>query len=157
MSSLEDAWRKVPEALRRDARVAGAAAEGYIALQAGGRAAELIERSLEQAWDSDLAGLYGDCAGSDALGQIERAERWLAAHADDAALLLTLGRLCAVQGLWGKAQNYIDASIAIEPTHAAHLAAAQLNDKLGNAEAAQRHTRVALELALVKLRERAAG
>jgi HemY protein len=71
--------------------------------------------------------------------------------------LLTLGRLCAVQGLWGKAQNYVDASIAVEATYPAHLAAVQLQEKLGNAEAAQRHTRAALELALVKLRERAAG
>ncbi len=156
LPSLEEAWRKVPDALRRDARVARAAAEGYVALKTGARAAELIERSLEQNWDSDLAGLYADCAGGDAVRQIERAERWLEAHPGDAALLLTLGRLCAVQGLWGKAQNYVDASLAVEATHAAHLAAAQLQEKLGNAEAAQRHTRAALDLALVRLRERAA-
>ena len=47
---------------------------------------------------------------------IERAESWLKQHPDDAALLLTLGRLCAQQELWGKAQSYLDASIAVEPT-----------------------------------------
>jgi HemY protein len=154
VDSLNEAWRKVPEALRRDARVARAAAEGYVALNAGERAAALIERSLDAAWDSDLAALYADCAGADTVVPIERAERWLAAHPGDAALLLTLGRLCAKQGLWGKAQNYLDASIAVEATYPAHLAAVQLHEKLGNAEAAQRHTRKALNLALAKLRER---
>ena len=160
LATLDEAWRKVPDALRRDTAVARAAAEGYAALNAGARAAEIIERSLEQTWDSDLAALYGTCGkreGEDTVRQIDRAERWLAAQPHDAALLLTLGRLCARQGLWGKAQNFIDASIAIEATYPAHLAAAQLQEQLGNTDNAQRHTRAALDLALVALRERAAG
>jgi HemY protein len=152
--ALDEAWRKVPDAQRRDTTVAYAAAEGYVNLKSGARAAEIIERSLDQAWDSDLAALYADCAGNDTVQQIERAERWLTAHPQDAALLLTLGLLCMRQELWGKAQNYVDASIAIEAAYPAHLVAAQLHDRLGNAEKAQAHTRVALDLALTKLRER---
>ena len=155
-ATLDDAWRKVPDALRRDTVVARAAAQGYVEIKAGERAAEIIERSLDYAWDSDLAGLYADCT-SDTVRQIERAERWLAAHAQDASLLLTLGRLCARQELWGKAQNYMDASISIDATYPAHLAAAQLHAKLGNLENVQRHTHAALDLALAKLREREAG
>ena len=132
--------------------VARAAAESFIALKSGARAAEIIERSLEQTWDSELAALYGACADADSdagatVPRIERAERWLTAHPQDASLLLTLGQLCARQALWGKAQNYLDASIAIEATYPAHLAAARLHENLGNADNAQRHTRAALELA----------
>lgn len=161
-ATLDEAWRKAPDAQRRDTVVARAAAEGFIALKSGARAAEIIERSLEQTWDSELAALYGECADADsAVGdivpRIERAERWLTAHAQDASLLLTLGRLCARQELWGKAQNYLDASIAIEATYPAHLAAARLHEKLGHLENVQRHTRAALDLALAKLRERDAG
>jgi HemY protein len=162
-AALDEAWRKVPDAQRRDTVVARAAAVGFVSLNtaaAGARAAEIIERSLEQTWDSELAALYGACAegaGADPVPQIERAERWLAAHAQDASLLLALGQLCARQGLWGKAQNYVDASIAIEATYPAHLAAAHLHGKRGNADNAQRHINAALDLALVKLRERAAG
>ncbi|MEQ1772506.1 MAG: heme biosynthesis HemY N-terminal domain-containing protein [Burkholderiales bacterium] len=157
VAALDEAWRKVPEVQRRDTAVARAAAEGYVTLNtsaAGARAAEIIARSLDQTWDSDLAALYADCAGEDTVQQIERAERWLSTHSHDAALLLTLARLCARQGLWGKAQNYVDASIAIEPTYPAHLAAAQLHGELGKPENVQRHTRAALDLALAKLRER---
>jgi HemY protein len=154
-TTLDDAWRKVPDALKRDLRVARAAADGYIAVGAGARAGEIIERSLDNNWDSELAARYADCTGADAVRQIERAERWLTAQPRDAALLLTLGRLCAQQGLWGKAQSYLDASISIEPTYQAHLAAAQLQEKLGNAEAAQRHTRQSLTLATAKLEQKA--
>jgi HemY protein len=153
VATLDEAWRKVPEAQRRDTVVARAAADGYIDLKRGSRAAEIIERSLDEVWDSELAGRYADCAGDDALPHIERAERWLKAHSQDAALLLTLGRLCLRQELWGKAQNYVDASIAIEPGYAAHLVAAQLHEKLGNTANAQRHTKAALDLALARLRE----
>ena len=155
--TLEDAWRKVPEVLRRDPRVARAAAEGFITLKAGERAAELIEHTLDQNWDSELAARYGDCADcADSAGnagprQIERAERWLAAHPGDALLLLTLGRLCAREKLWGKARNYLDASISVEPTYQAHLACAQLHEHLGDGAAAQTHYRESLALALARL------
>ncbi len=162
LTTLDEAWRKVPDPLRRATVVARAAAESFIALKSGARAAEIIERSLEQTWDSELAALYGACADADSdagatVPRIERAERWLTAHPQDASLLLTLGQLCARQALWGKAQNYLDASIAIEATYPAHLAAARLHENLGNADNAQRHTRAALELALAKLREREDG
>ena len=135
----------------------GTASEGFITLKAGERAAELIEHSLDQNWDSDLAARYGDCADcADSTGdagtrQIERAERWLAAHPGDAMLLLTLGRLCAREKLWGKARNYLDASISVEPTYQAHLACAQLHEQLGDGAAAQTHYRESLNLALARL------
>lgn len=162
LASLDEAWRKIPEALRRDTRVAQAAAQSYLSRNAGEHAAAMIERSLDHLWDSDLAGLYADCAGPSvsadgvALRQIERAERWLAAHRSDAALLCTLGRLCARRSLWGKARNYLDASISVEPTVEAHLAAAQLHEQLGEVDAAQKHYRESLELAL-KLLKRSAS
>jgi HemY protein len=56
--------------------------------------------------------------------------------------------LCARQALWGKAQSYLEASISVEPTYNAHLELARLHEKLGNTEAARRHYRESLELAL---------
>lgn len=166
LATLDDAWRKTPEALRRDTVVAQAAARGYLALQsdksemsneAGQHAAAILENSLEQSWDSDLVRLYADCEGADVVKQIDRAERWLTTHPRDAMLLFTLGRLCVRQELWGKARNYLDASLSMEPTYVTHLAAAQLHQSLGDADAARHHVWAALELALAKLRERSAG
>lgn len=150
--ALNEAWQKVPAQERTDSRVAAAAAQCFIALGGCERAHRIIEDALEASWDSELVGLYAECAGGDAVKRIERAETWLRAHANDAALLLTLGRLCGERELWGKAQSYLEASIAVEPTYSAHLAAARLHEKLGNADAARRHYRESLELALAHLR-----
>ncbi|MGH8772361.1 MAG: heme biosynthesis protein HemY, partial [Burkholderiales bacterium] len=96
--------------------------------------------------------LYAECVGGDALTRIERAERWLNAHPDDSELLLTLGKLCAHQGLWGKAQSYFDASLALNGSHAAHLALAKLYER-NNPEKACQHYQKGFALALSELRE----
>ena len=150
--ALEEAWEKVPAADRSDRRVATAAAQCFIALGGCDKAHRIIEEALEAGWDSDLVGLYAECGDGDIVKRIERAETWLKQHPGDAALLLTLGRLCADRGLWGKAQSYLEASLAIEPAHTAHLALARLQEQLGNADAARRHYRESLDLALAQLK-----
>lgn len=157
LRALSEAWQKVPPVERRDAKVAAAAAQCFIALGAGTEAQQIIEQSLQAGWDSALVLLYAEPVNGDALPRIERAEGWLQAQPRDAPLLLTLGRLCARQGLWGKAQSYLEASIAIEPTWSAQLALAQLHEKLGNAEAAHRHARESLDLAVERLRQATGG
>lgn len=155
--ALEEAWNKVPSSERGERRVALAAARGFIALGACSEAHRIIEQALAANWESELVRLYAECDGGDTLRRIERAEEWLTTHPADAVLLLTLGRLCAGQGLWGKAQSYLEASVAIEPTHSAHLALARLEEQLGNAEAARRHDREGLRLALAQLNAATGG
>jgi HemY protein len=155
--SLEDYWQKVPAEQKRDPKVAAAAAQAFTLLGGGERAARIIEEALDREWDSELAGCYAECSGAPVVRRIERAEKWLAANPRDSALLLTLGRLCAEQQLWGKAQSYLDASVAVEPTWSAHLALADLHDQLGHAEAARRHTRQSLELAVAQLKQMTGG
>jgi HemY protein len=150
--TLDETWKKLTDAQRRETPIAAAAAQCYIALGRSSDAQQIIEESLDEVWDSALVGLYADCSGHNTVKQIERAERWLEEHPRDAALLLTLGKLCARQGLWGKAQSYLEASISIEPTYSGHLELARLHEKLGNAEAARRHYRESLDLALSELR-----
>jgi len=149
--ALEEAWDKVPSSERAELRVALAATRGFIALGGCDRAHRIIEQAVAVNWDSELVGLYAECEGSDTVRRIERAEEWLLSHPRDAVLLLTLGRLCAGQGLWGKAQSYLEASVAVEATHTAHLALARLQERLGNADAARRHDREGLRLVLAQL------
>lgn len=154
--ALEEAWQRVPARQKKNTRIAAAAAQCFIALGGGAQACRIIEDSLDEVWDSELIGLYAESEG-EALRQIERAEAWLKLHPRDAALLLTLGRLCARRELWGKAQSYLEASIAIEPTYTAHVALAQLQERLGNADSARRHYRESLDLAVGQLRQITGG
>lgn len=149
--ALDELWKKLPEAQKRGTLVAAAAAQAYVHAARGADAQAIVEHSLDTHWDSTLVALYPQTGGGERVRQIERAERWLVEHSRDGALLLALGRLCARQALWGKAQSYLEAAVAIEPTYDAHLELARLHEKLGNAEAARRHYRESLERALAKL------
>jgi HemY protein len=155
--ALDEAWKKVPEIQKRETPLATAAARCYIALGRGAEAQQVIEQSLEHAWDSRLVALYAESFGRDPVRQIERAETWLERQPHDAQLLLALGKLCARQGLWGKAQSYLEASVAVESTYGGHVELARLEERLGNADAARRHYRDSLELALKALSRQDAG
>ncbi|MCK9285518.1 MAG: heme biosynthesis protein HemY [Rhodocyclaceae bacterium] len=141
-AALERYLRNMDARDRRDSRLAYAAAEALFAAGNPREAARLIEDALAEQWDSALVELYGE-DGGDVLGRISHAEQWLPEHPRDARLLLTLGRLCRHRELWGKAQSYLEASLAVEPTRAAHLELAGLLDQLGQNEAANRHYRAA--------------
>ena len=147
--SLAVFWDKVPSADRVEPRIAQVAARLFIDL-GGCREAQLVLReALAAQWSSELVALYGECPGeADSLAGIEQCERWLEEHSRDPALLLTLGRLCAARGLWGKATSYLDASLSIEPSRGAHVALARLYERIGRGDEANRHYRAAADPAL---------
>lgn len=140
-------WKQLPSEMRLDPAVAATAARYHIALGGTAEAQAIIEAALEREWNAGLVALYGDAAGEDALKQIERAEKWLREHARDPSLLLALGKLCMRQGLWGKAQSYIEASLALEPTHDGHMTLASLMEKIGKPQEAEKHFRRSAQLA----------
>lgn len=144
--SLRALWRSVPSESKRRSKIAAAAAQAFIKLGDCQAAQQLLTESLNAKWDSELIALFGECVGENNIAQIDQAERWLKAHTDDAALLLTLGRLCLYQSLWGKAQTYLEASISVQPSSAAYTALAQLAEKLQRAEDAFKYYRRAREL-----------
>ena len=152
-ASLEAWLRRIPSAELLHPRVAAAAARraGELGEAALGR--DLIERSLAAEWNAALVRLYGDIEKLEsakrqveARARIERAERWLPEHAEDPLLLACLGRLCMAAELWGKAQNYLEASLAFAPSRAAHLELARLAEREGRGAEAQKHFRQAGEL-----------
>ena len=144
--SLGERWRRLPADDRANPRVAAAAARHALALDAAALSREIIEKALAKEWDAGLVELYGEAPAEETLARIERAERWLREHADDARLLRALGRLCVGAELWGKAQNYLETSLSFEPGRAAHLDLARLFERLGKTADAARHFRLAAEL-----------
>lgn len=137
-------WKAMPEADRQEVRLAQAVAKALAAADNCGEAAQLVEDFLDGQWDSSLVAVYGQCQGGDVVARIAHAEKWLAAHPRDAMLLLALGRLCRQKQLWGKAQSYLEASLAIEPTAEAHLELANLlENELQKPDQAARHYRLA--------------
>jgi HemY protein len=79
----------------------------------GVKAEELLRDAIKASWDEELLALYGLAIGEDPKRQLARVEDWLAERGENAALLLTAGRLCVVAKLWGKARGYFEASIVL--------------------------------------------
>jgi HemY protein len=140
-------WKQMPSDLRLDAVLAATAARYFLAAGGSEEAQAILELALEHEWSAALVAIYGEAHGTTAMPQIERAERWLREHPRDPALLLTLGKLCMKQGLWGKAQSYIEASLAMEPTQDGHMTLAALMERIGKPNEAVRHFRRSAELA----------
>lgn len=136
-------WRGMSAADRQDLRLARRAARALSAAGACAESARLIEDYLDERWESMLLEEYAACEGGDVLGRIAQCEKWLHGHQNDGMLLLTLGRLCVLRQLWGKAQSYFEASLAVMPECAVHLELARLFDRLERVDAANRHYRAA--------------
>lgn len=147
LSALQRYWRELDEADRLAPAIALDAANALANAGDCRGAQRVVEDALAENWDSALVQAYADCRGGDVLGRIANAEKWLHQHPNDEALLLTLGRLCRAQQLWGKARSFMEASIAVLPTRAAHVELAQLLDELQESALAARHYRAAATLA----------
>jgi len=143
---LLEYWKKIPADFKVDPWVARAAARAF--MQRGGRdtALDVLEAALGREWNEDLVALYGEVRGSSPTRQIEQAEKWLHAQPRDAQLLLTLAQLCSVQQLWGKAQSYLEASLAIAASAEGHIRMAELKTQSGQPGEACQHYQKALAL-----------
>jgi HemY protein len=150
-AGLRAYWNRLSETDRTNSKVARAGATAFLALGGDREAAEIVVRSLERAWDAGLAVLYAQCKTGDATKQLETAERWLAAHDRDATLLYALGMLCERETLWGKAQSYLEASLALDDHWRTHLALGELHGRLGQTDFANTHLAAALKRSLVAL------
>ena len=146
-----NAWKAMESESRYDPALAVTVAKRLVGLGCGEDARVVVEDTIDRrgadGWESSLAAIYADCKGESTLAQIERAEKWLKQHARDSVLLATLGKLCMRQALWGKAQSYLEASVALQPTLDAHMTLARLMEQLGKRDEAIRHIRRSAELA----------
>lgn len=145
-AGLAQCWQNTED--RLDARVARTAARLFIALGDCRRAHLIVAAALDAEWGEELILLYAECLGADALAQIEQAEKWLKSRPRDRALLLTLGRLCLQQELWGKSRSYLELSLSEGHSRSAHIALAQLFDRIGKTDDANLQYRASAEAKL---------
>ncbi|MCB1655962.1 MAG: heme biosynthesis protein HemY, partial [Pseudomonadales bacterium] len=132
LQSLQRAWQQLTSAQRQEPALVLAYAEQLRRLGAQAEAEEVLRGALKRNYDSHLVRLYGLLRGSDPVKQLQTAEGWLKTHPGDASLLLTLGRLCLQNSLWGKARDYLESSLKIERNPEACAELARLLAQLGD-------------------------
>jgi HemY protein len=134
LAALHDAWQQLNSQQRQEPALVLAYAEQLRQLGAQVEAEEVLRQSLKRQYDSHLARLYGLVRGADAAKQLQSAEGWLKQHPDDSSLLLTLGRLCLQNRLWGKARDYLEASLRRQRNPEACAELARLLGQLGDTQ-----------------------
>lgn len=146
LATLKQAWSAVPAALRQHPDLVAVYARQLMRQDAGDEAATVLAASLDRVWDERLLLLYGEAQASSAGTQLETAQEWQARHGDSAALLLTLGRLARRARLHERARTYLEKSLALDASAAAHAELGFLFEAAGDSAQALQHCRKALEL-----------
>lgn len=127
---LRNSWQKVPKHLRHDLDMVRHYVRCLLNLKANDDAEQLLREAMKKQWDVDLVYIYGLIDASDKDRQLATAESWLKGHENNPVLLLTLGRLCKHNKLWGKARSYLNASIGIKPHSDTYKELGQLLEQL---------------------------
>ncbi|MFL0797454.1 MAG: hypothetical protein K6L73_08180 [Cellvibrionaceae bacterium] len=153
VKEADELWLQMPKALKRKAPLL----EAYILiLREANReqdAEQLLKEFLKRDWDGALINLYGLVAADDVAKQLLLAETWLRERPGDAGLLLTLGRLCLRNELWGKAKEYFNSAIEQGRGAEAYAEQARLLAHMGEYEASNQYYQQGLMVSARKLSE----
>lgn len=146
-SALISFWNNTARHLKTLPAVVEHYARQLIAINAAGEAEQVLRLYLNKNWQESSIILYSELDVMIDNKQLEMAESWLKDHQHNAWLLLALGKMCISRTLWGKARNYLEASISINPMPENYLKLARLlEEHMEDASAAQEYYRQGLHL-----------
>lgn len=135
-AGLQVYWDELPKNAKQQQDIIHQYAQLLLKLGAYDEAEHVIRNAIKKQWDVNLVKLYGFTISSDLSKQIANAEIWLRARPDEPVLLLTLARLCLAHKLWGKARNYLEATLALQPNADAYAELGRLLSFLGEQQKA---------------------
>ena len=142
-----DFWNATASHLKAIPQVIEHYARELISVNAAGEAEKVLRRYLDKNWHESTIILYSELDVLVDNTQLETAESWLENHQQNAWLLLALGKMCISRSLWGKARNYLEASISIRPMSENYLKLARLlEEHMEEPAAAQEYYRQGLHL-----------
>ena len=140
-------WDSTPHHLKAIPDVIEQYAKQLITVDATGEAEKTLRLYLNKNWEESSIVLYSELDVMVDNKQLEMVEAWLKDHQHNAYLLLALGKMCMSRSLWGKAKNYLEASIAINPMPENYLKLARLlEEHMDEPAAAQEYYRQGLHL-----------
>jgi len=133
---LVECWDNLPRHVRNHVEIVESYAQLLLNSEAESEVEQLLRNQIKRQWDVKLVKLYGLTLIPEIGKQISTAESWLKAHQEEPILLLTLARLCIANKLWGKARNYLDASLSLEANPDAYAELGRLLGFLGEQQKA---------------------
>lgn len=116
VTALREIWATIPDHIRSSTGIQALYFAAMIEAGAGEEIEDELRRALGEEWDETLLVLYGCIELSDREKQLQHAESWLGPHPNDAVLFTVLGKLAIRNKLWTKAKDYLEKSLAVEPS-----------------------------------------
>lgn len=144
--TVKQRWRDLSKKQRQDLELRQIYVRELIAAGDQRFAAAAIVDGLKQHWDSELLLAYSQIEMDDSASQLKQVEKWLKQHPKDPVLLLTAGRLCRRNELFGRARTYLESSLAVHPRRDTYEELASLYIQLEEPELAQDAYQQALAL-----------
>lgn len=135
-SAVAEVWSRIPKDFREDEPVLMAYVQKRLVSGQHDGMESLVRQALRRKHSTALLRIYGLIEGSEAGKQLALVESLLEHDNNDADLLLTAGRLCLRNKLWGKARAYLEASVNRQPNAEAYNELGNLLEQLGEREAA---------------------
>ena len=146
-AALEKIWADIPNKLKKEFYLIEVYVTERLRHADSSDCEGLLRRALKKKWDLELVRLFGLVEGKNLMQQLDFAEKYLPRFPEDAVLLLTLGRLCKKNQLWGKARSYLEQSIEVQPNPEACQELASLLEQQGDHAAAAKYYQEGLKIA----------
>jgi HemY protein len=145
-SELSAIWARMPESFRESEALLTMYVTQLLKMGESDLAEPLLRHALRRQFNETLLMLYGKIESAEPDRQLALVESLLVEHERDAIALLTAGRLCLRNKLWGKARSYLEASVNARPNIEAYNELGNLLERMGESSAAAECFREGLTL-----------
>ena len=144
--ALKSIWQTVPGHIKTMPGLHAVYFAAMIEAGAGAEIEQALGDELKKEWNETLVVLYGCIESNDSKAQLSAAEKWLRQHPHDAILLRMLGKLSRRCQLNDKAEQYLSASLELEPSVDGYLFLGDLLAEQGDMERSNANYRTGLLL-----------
>jgi HemY protein len=135
---LDELLHELTPAERDLEEVVDAAVPGLVEAGRSERAAALLLAILGKRIDDRMVAAYAGLSALPARERLREIEALRDRFGEQASLALAAGRLCAAEGLWGKAEEFLRRAHALEPGCRTMVTLATLLEQLGQHDEAAR-------------------
>jgi HemY protein len=141
LARLDKYWSELPPRLRFDGTLLTVYCHGLVHAGQTVLAEKMLHQAMSKNLDAKIIESYGLLITDEPGKQLQFIEKLLAKNSQNKDLLLAAARICMRQQLWGKAQNYLELLLSIDPSAIVHYELAKLMELLGNRDKALNYYR----------------
>ena len=146
--ALNALWKSLSADERKKGMLAAPTMTALAEANATGDARRIGIGLLDDSYDEGVLEAYASLEALPARQRLEQLERWRLRHGEKPRLLEMLGRICASERLWGKAEGYLVDSLLAGDSVSARVALAQLYESVGRPQEAALQFQYAARLSL---------